>query len=133
MTEPAGGRGVILVADDDEDLRELTIFQLEMEGYDVVSTDDGADALRLARERHPDACVLDIHMPGLQGHEVLKNLRSSPDTSDIPVILVTATMDLRSLWRLGPKPDDCMRKTSISELTERLAAVLDRSPVVEAT
>lgn len=132
MTAAAESR-VVLVADDDDDIRELTEFQLESEGYDVISATDGKQALALAREVIPDACVLDIHMPGLQGHEVLREMRSDVMTKSIPVMLVTATMDLRSLWRLGPKPDDCMRKSSLSELPQRLEAILAGAPALEAT
>ena len=115
----------VLVADDDEDLLELACMQLEEAGYEVERAHDGSEALRLAREGQPDLCVFDVHMPGLQGHEVLRELRSDSDTERIPVILTTATLHERSLWRLGPRPDDCLRKSrEILELGDRVKAVL---------
>ena len=117
----------VLVADDDEDLLELACMQLEDAGYEVERAHDGSEALHLARENDPDLCVFDVHMPGLTGQEVLCELRSDPDTRRIPVILATATLHERALWRLGPRPDDYLRKSrEILELDARVGAVLER-------
>jgi DNA-binding response OmpR family regulator len=117
----------VLVADDDEDLLEFACMQLEEEGYEVERAHNGSEALRLARESGPDLCVFDVHMPGLRGHEVLRELRSDPATQRIPVILATATLHERALWRLGPRPDDCLRKSrEILELGARVGTVLKR-------
>lgn len=117
---------LVLVADDDEDLLELACFQLEEAGYRVARATDGDEALRMAREQHPDLCVLDVIMPGLRGHEVLQALRDDEETMGIPVLLVTATLEQRALWRLGPRPDDCMHKHNIGgELEERVRALLE--------
>ena len=117
---------LVLVADDDEDLLELACFQLEEAGYRVARATDGDEALRMAREQLPDLCVLDVIMPGLRGHEVLQALRDDEQTAGIPVLLVTATLEQRALWRLGPRPDDCMHKHSIGgELEERVRALLE--------
>ncbi|MGH2956531.1 MAG: response regulator [Solirubrobacterales bacterium] len=127
MTVAGRERSRVLVADDDEDLLELACMQLEDAGYEVERAHDGSEALRLARESGPDLCVFDVHMPGLTGHEVLRELRSDPDTKRIPVILATATLHERALWRAGPRPDDCLRKSrEILELGARVGAVLER-------
>jgi CheY-like chemotaxis protein len=115
---------LVLVADDDPDHLELACLQLESSGYRVTRAVDGDAALRLARAERPDICVFDVVMPGMRGHEVLRALREDAATEQIPVVLVTATLDYRSLWRLGPKPDDCMRKQSLDELGQRVRAVL---------
>lgn len=115
---------LVLVADDDEDLLELTCLYLEQAGYRVARACDGTEALRLAQQQRPDACVFDVVMPGLRGHEVLRALREDRKTKGIPVVLVTATLEQRALWRLGPKPDDCMRKQSLDELERRVGALL---------
>jgi two-component system OmpR family response regulator len=118
----------ILVADDDDDLLELACMQLEDEGFEVERAHDGSEALRLAREGRPDLCVFDVHMPGLQGHEVLREMRNEPDTKGIPVILTTATLHERSFWRIGPRPDDFLRKSGeILELGDRVRRVLAES------
>jgi DNA-binding response OmpR family regulator len=119
----------VLVADDDDDLLELACMQLEEEGYEVERAHDGSQALRLAREGEFDLCVFDVHMPGLQGHEVLRELRNDTETKRIPVILTTATLHERSHWRIGPRPDDFLRKSrDILDLGDRARAVLDRRP-----
>jgi CheY-like chemotaxis protein len=119
---------LILVADDDDDLLELACMQLEDEGFQVERARDGSEALRLAHESRPDLCVFDVHMPGLQGHEVLREMRNEPDTKGIPVILTTATLHERSFWRIGPRPDDFLRKSrEILELGDRVRRVLEQS------
>lgn len=116
---------LVLVADDDEDLLELVCLHLEGAGYRVSKAADGTEALRLATEQHPDLCVFDVVMPGMRGHEVLQAMRENSETERIPVVLVTATLDHRALWRLGPRPDDCMRKQSLDELEGRVRALLE--------
>jgi len=116
---------LVLVADDDVDLLELACIQLEEAGFRVARATDGDEALRIAREQLPDLCVLDVIMPGLRGHEVLAALRDDEATVAIPVLLVTATLEQRVLWRLGPRPDDCMHKHDLgAELEERVRALL---------
>ncbi len=88
-------------------------MQLESAGYRVAKATTGPRRCDLAREQLPDACVFDVVMPGMRGHEVLQEMREGKKTKGIPVMLITATLDNRSLWRLGPRPDDCMRKQSI--------------------
>ncbi len=124
---------LILVADDDEDLLELACIQLADAGYRVARASDGVQALRIAREQRPDACVLDVIMPGLHGHEVLFELREDEATAGIPVILVTATLEQRALWRLGPRPEDCMPKQQLgAELERRVGALLGGRVSLEA-
>jgi CheY-like chemotaxis protein len=116
---------LVLVADDDPDHLELACLQLEGSDYRVLRAEDGDAALRLAREELPDLCVFDVVMPGLRGYEVLRELRDDAATEKIPVVLVTATLDHRSLWRLGPSPDACMRKQSLGELEQRVRTLLE--------
>jgi CheY-like chemotaxis protein len=116
---------LVLVADDDEDLLELACIQLADAGYRVARATDGEQALRIAREEMPDVCVFDVIMPGLHGHEVLNELRDDEATAGIPVLLVTATLEQRALWRIGPRPDDCMHKHDLGvELEDRVGALL---------
>jgi two-component system phosphate regulon response regulator PhoB len=81
---------LILVADDDEDIRMLVALRLERSGYEVVTAADGEAALELAIARTPDLAVLDVTMPKLSGLEVTRRLRERDDTRSIPVILLTA-------------------------------------------
>ena len=81
---------LVLVAEDDSDIRELVARTLRRAGYDVALAADGAEALRLAEERPPGAAVLDVAMPGFDGLELTRRLRSAPSTATIPLVLLTA-------------------------------------------
>ena len=81
---------LVLVADDDEDIRALVSLRLQRSGYEVVAARDGEEAFRLACERRPDVAVLDVGMPRLTGFEVTARLREHAGTRDLPVILLTA-------------------------------------------
>jgi CheY-like chemotaxis protein len=108
-------------------MRDLLRMHMESAGYRVESARDGDEALRIARESLPDLCVFDVVMPGLRGHEVLRALRDLPETRRIPVVLVTATLENRAMLRLGPRPDDFMRKSKLNELESRVQALLEES------
>jgi CheY-like chemotaxis protein len=84
------GPKTVLVADDEDDIRDLIAFRLQSVGYDVVTADNGHDALALARRRLPDLMVLDVSMPGLDGIEVCYRVHEDPVTAEIPVIVVSA-------------------------------------------
>ena len=86
----SSNRPLVLVTDDDPDLRMLADMQLSPQGYDVIQAADGNECIRLAVERHPDVILLDMMMPGMDGAEVLTELAANPRTSDIPVIFLSA-------------------------------------------
>ena len=79
---------LVLIADDDPDIRMLVRLRLERSGYAVVAANDGLEALKLAMECRPDLVILDVTMPGLTGVEVTRELRARAAT--MPVILLTA-------------------------------------------
>ena len=79
----------ILVVDDEKDILELLRYNLEKEGYRVLTAQDGKEALKLVKQS-PELVVLDIMMPELDGWEVCKSLRRNPATSRIPIIFLTA-------------------------------------------
>lgn len=82
---------VIVVAEDDPDLRELVTLILGQAGHEVVGVGQGDAALAACRERRPAVAVLDIAMPGdLDGLAVTRALRADPATADLPVLLLTA-------------------------------------------
>jgi CheY-like chemotaxis protein len=81
----------ILLVDDEDDIREVAQMSLEMTaGWDVVTASSGADGLRLAAAERPDAILLDVMMPGMDGPATARALKAAPETADIPVILLTA-------------------------------------------
>ena len=79
----------ILVVDDEKDILELLKYNLEKDGYRVLTAQNGKEALKLARQ-NPELVVLDIMMPELDGWEVCKAIRKDPLTSKIPIIILTA-------------------------------------------
>jgi len=83
---------VIVVADDDEDVRELIAFRLTRAGYRVESGKDGEEALSLIQSKQPALAVLDIMMPKLNGYEVTRRVRSDPALGTMPVLLLTASV-----------------------------------------
>jgi two-component system alkaline phosphatase synthesis response regulator PhoP len=117
----------ILVVDDDVKTVELAKLYLNRDGYRVLTAYDGTEALRLARESHPDLIVLDLMLPGMDGFEVCHTLR---DESDVPIVMLTArTTDEDKLTGLGLGADDYVSKPfSPRELAARVRAVLRRLP-----
>ena len=80
----------MLVVDDDAVIRQLIVVNLELEGYDVHTAEDGQDALERVRDVDPDVITLDIMMPRLDGWATAERLRNDPETSHIKVILLSA-------------------------------------------
>ena len=80
----------ILVADDDADIRDLVATKLELGGYEVRTAHDGTAAFRAIQEWAPDLAVLDIAMPGMDGLDVLREVRRDPEVSETRILLLTA-------------------------------------------
>ena len=118
----------ILVADDEEDLRELVAYRLTRSGYRVIGAGDGQEALELAAERTPDLMVLDVMMPKLDGYELTRRVRAEAALRSIPVILLTARSqesDIDRGFEVGA--DDYLKKPfNPDELVARVRAVLGR-------
>jgi two-component system response regulator MprA len=118
----------ILVVDDERAVRESLRRALELEGYGVELAADGEEALhRLSLEPVPDAVVLDILMPGVDGLEVCRRLRSDGNT--VPVLMLTARSEVDSrVAGLDAGADDYLPKPfALAELLARLRALLRRS------
>ncbi|MFP4379308.1 MAG: PleD family two-component system response regulator [Candidatus Sumerlaeia bacterium] len=81
---------VIMVADDEEDIKSVLEMFLEAAGYDVVSAYDGLDAIEKIRESKPDLVLMDIMMPLIDGIEVVRQMKADDAIKDIPVIMLTA-------------------------------------------
>lgn len=80
----------ILVIDDDRFLAQIYILTLKKVGYEVLLMENGIDGLEAAKKEKPDAIILDILMPGIDGFQVLRELKKSEKTKDIPVIMLTS-------------------------------------------
>ncbi len=117
----------VLVVDDDVKTVELVKLYLNRDGYKVLTAYNGTDALRLAREGHPDLIVLDLMLPGIDGLHVCRSIRNE---SDVPIIMLTAkTTEEDRLTGLDLGADDYVTKPfSPRELAARIRAVLRRLP-----
>jgi two-component system alkaline phosphatase synthesis response regulator PhoP len=117
----------VLVVDDDAKTVDLVRLYLIRDGYKVSVAYDGPEALRLARESHPDLIVLDLMLPGCDGLQVCRTLRKE---SDVPIVMLTArTTEEDKLSALGLGADDYVTKPfSPRELAARVRAVLRRVP-----
>jgi DNA-binding response OmpR family regulator len=85
----------ILVVDDESDVLMLCRVNLEYEGYDVVEAHNGQEALERVAQESPDLILLDVMMAGMDGWQVLKTLKNNPETSNIPVVMLTAKVTER--------------------------------------
>lgn len=118
----------ILVVDDEPDALELVAFNLKQAGLEVVTADDGAAALKRAREVVPDLILLDLMLPEVDGLEVCKQLRRNPATSSIPIIMVTAkAAEIDRVLGLELGADDYVTKPfSPRELVLRIKNLIRR-------
>ena len=97
-------RAQVLVVEDNE--RNMKLFRdvLQVKGYETCEAGTAEDGLRIARERRPDLVLMDIQLPGMDGIEALKALRSEPRTAALPVVAITASVmqqDRREIMRAG--------------------------------
>jgi CheY-like chemotaxis protein len=93
------GISKVLVVDDDPSIRRLVCDVLQAYGYSTVAAEDGFAALRMVQSEQPDCVVLDVMMPGLDGHAVLTRIRESDRGADLPVIMLTAAADDAQAWQ----------------------------------
>jgi DNA-binding response OmpR family regulator len=89
----------VLVIDDDPSVRMLVCDVLEAYGYEASSAEDGFAGLRAIAAQRPDCVILDVMMPGLDGHEVLTRIRASSVGMDLPVVMLTAAADDDHAWQ----------------------------------
>jgi two-component system response regulator MprA len=111
--------GRVLVADDQDDVRCLLSLLLQLEGHEVATVNDGAEAVAEATRRPPDAIILDVMMPRVDGLTALRQLRLGPSTAHVPVLLLsgkTAAADFDAGMKAGAdgylakpfEPDDLL-------------------------
>ena len=120
------GRGRrVLVVDDEDAVRELIELYMKKEGFEILHARDGKEALRLNGEHHPDLVILDLMLPGLDGWEVCRQIRS---TSKVPIIMLTARAEeVDRIVGLELGADDYVVKPfSPRELVARAKAILRR-------
>jgi len=123
------GKPTILVVEDEEDLRDIIIYNLKREGYQVVGVETGEQGMEQANALMPGLIILDLMLPGMNGLDVCRQIKQDSNTRDIPIIIVSAKgeeADIVSGLELGA--DDYVPKPfSPSILLARVRAVLRRS------
>ena len=122
-------KGTILVIDDEKDLIEMVRYNLDKEGFDVISATDGHSAIEIAQRHKLDLIVLDLMMPGMDGLEVCKRLRADSRTGRVPLIMLTAkATEADRIVGLELGADDYITKPfSPRELVARIKAILRRT------
>jgi two-component system phosphate regulon response regulator PhoB len=122
-------RQVILVVDDEKDILELVEYNLQRNGYDVLTATSGDAALMIASSKIPDMILLDLMLPGMSGTEVARKLKADSRTASIPIIMLTAKSEETDVvvgLTLGA--DDYVTKPfSMKILLARLNTVLRRT------
>ncbi|WP_149182202.1 response regulator transcription factor [Streptomyces sp. TRM49041] len=127
MRRPDGSPVRVLVVDDESSLSELLSLALRYEGWEVRSAENGTEAVRAAREFRPDAVVLDVMLPDMDGLSVLHRLRG--DRTDVPVLFLTAKDSVEDrIAGLTAGGDDYVTKPfSLEEVVARLRGLIRRS------
>jgi two-component system OmpR family response regulator len=133
LRRPDGQPVRVLVVDDEATLAELVSMALRLEGWEVRSAGDGLGAVRTARDFRPDAVVLDVMLPDIDGHEVLRRMRA--DAPALPVLFLTAKDAVEDrIAGLTAGGDDYVTKPfSLEEVTLRLRALMRRTGIAEAS
>jgi two-component system phosphate regulon response regulator PhoB len=125
---PASAGERILVVDDEADIISLVVYHLVKHGYRVSTASDGIEAVRAAKQELPSLVILDLMLPGKSGYDVLEELRATPATRDIAVLMLTARKEEEDRIRgLALGADDYLTKPfSPQELVLRVGAILRR-------
>ncbi len=121
----------ILVVDDEKDIVDLVAYNLEKEGFTVTRAYDGEKALEIVKQKKPHLVLLDLMLPGINGLDVCRIIRSNPEIAAMPIIMLTAKgEDMDKVVGLEMGADDYITKPfSVRELIARVRTVLRRSEV----
>jgi two-component system, OmpR family, alkaline phosphatase synthesis response regulator PhoP len=120
---------LVMVIEDEKEIRDLVRYNLEKAGYRVAAAGDGEEGLRQLFAARPDALVLDLMLPGMNGLEILREVRQEPVTHDLPVLVLTArSAEMDKLLGFEHGADDYLTKPfSPRELVARVKALVRRA------
>jgi CheY-like chemotaxis protein len=116
----------ILIAEDEPDIRDLVMFTLQFAGHEVVTANDGLEAVQMAETTQPDLVLLDVRMPRMTGYEACRRLRSAPATRHIPIVFLSAKgqeSEINAGLESGAV-EYLLKPFAPSELVEQVAALL---------
>jgi len=116
---------IVMIVDDAASARETMSAILDGQGYQLITAQDGAEALQLAEQLLPDLILLDVMMPGMNGYEVCQRLRATPRLAEIPIIILTALDDRASrLKAIEAGADDFLSKpVDFQEIQARVRTI----------
>lgn len=117
----------ILVVDDEPAIQRLLSVTLGNRGYEVLTADNGTEALALAEAEHPDLICLDVMMPRMDGHEVHDHLRARPSSKETPILFLSAagTFEEQAVQMADDLVDYIPKPFSPAEVAERVEMMLD--------
>ena len=120
----------IFIAEDDESILDLLITRMRIAGYHTSQERNGLAALEAIKRAPPNACILDVNMPGMDGFTVLKRLRADPLTAHVPILILTARRapdDIKTAIQLGAT-DYLSKPFNDEQLLARVARLLRKRP-----
>lgn len=115
----------ILICDDDEGILDLVELVLKEEGYEVIPEINSLNVANLVGSEHPDLVVLDLWMPVLSGDQVLRNLRNDPTTKNLPVMVISASGDGKTIAMNAGANDFIPKPFDLDQLLGRVKALLE--------
>ena len=119
---------LVLVAEDERDIRELIVIALELEGFNVVEVPNGEEAVKKAKEIKPDLILMDVRMPKMTGYEACKALKAEEATKDIPVVFLSAKgqeAEVNTGLELGAE-EYLLKPFAPDELSDRVTKILGK-------
>ena len=121
---PALAAPTVLIADDDDDMRDVIDFKLQVAGFRTLTADNGRSALSLALDRRPGLIILDVSMPQMDGLTVCHELHARPQTAEIPVLMISASPDAADLGFAAGADDYLPKPFSQAEMLRRVGWLL---------
>ena len=119
----------ILVVDDDEPVRKSISIALKLKGgFDTLEAEDGLIGLELAKQHHPDLIISDVIMENLNGFLMLETLKEYPETSDIPIIMMTVQAQTDKDWKTGAAVEYLAKGFTLDELLGKVYSILKINP-----
>lgn len=117
----------ILLIEDEPDQIKVVKFRLEASGYEVVTAENAQEGIKIAQEEKPDLILMDMLMPGLDGFEATRMLKSDSETKDIPVIAITAmgTVDVEDRCAQAGASDFIKKPYDSQELVQKVKKYLE--------
>lgn len=115
----------ILICDDDEGILDLIAFVLEDAGFEPIAEVNSLNVSKVIEKEHPDLLLLDLWMPVLSGDQVLKMLKNNPETSSLPVIVISASIEGKDIAAKAGANDFIAKPFDISQLVNSINHVLN--------